>query len=145
MSIQRICIREVDTAVPHESVYLAAERMLQRAVGCLVVVDDANRPIGILTDRDLVQRVMAKGLSPTDTFVQDVMTHGLKTIGEDGTIEAALTLMRSGRFRRVPIVDQNSELVGLVTLDDVLMLLAKDFAQIGRLLEEETPRCVVTA
>ena len=89
MSIQRICIREVDTAVPHESVYLAAERMLQRAVGCLVVVDDANRPIGILTDRDLVQRVMAKGLSPTDTFVQDIMTQGLKTIAEDGTIESA--------------------------------------------------------
>lgn len=145
MSIQRICIREVDTAVPHESVYLAAERMLQRAVGCLVVVDDANRPIGIFTDRDLVQRVLAKGGSPTDTFVQDIMTRGLKTIAEDGTIESALALMRSGRFRRVPVVDDQGCLVGLITLDDVLMLLAKDFTQIGSLLEQETPRCVVTS
>ena len=145
MSIERICIREVDTAAPTETVFVAAERMLQRAVGSLVVVDDTSRPIGIVTDRDLVERVLAKERNPADTLVSDVMSTGLKTIKEDGAVEAALGLMRSGRFRRVPVVNGHGRLVGVVCLDDVLMLLAKEFSQIGGLLEEETPRCVVTA
>jgi CBS domain-containing protein len=144
MSIGRICVREVETVEPNETVYLAARRMLQRAVGSLVVVSDANQPIGILTDRDLVERVLAKGRSPVDTLVQDVMSTGLKTITEDGAIESALALMRSGRFRRVPVVDDGGRLVGLISLDDVLMLRATEFTQIGRLLQQETPRCVVT-
>jgi CBS domain-containing protein len=119
--------------------------MLQRAVGSLVVLNDHHQPIGILTDRDLVERVLAKGRSPIDTLVQDVMTTGLKTVTEEGAIESALAIMRSGRFRRVPVVNQGGRLVGLVSLDDVLMLLAQEFTQIGRLLEQETPRCVVTA
>jgi len=144
MSIGRICVREVETVEPNETVYLAARRMLQRAVGSLVVVSDANQPIGILTDRDLVERVLAKGRSPVDTLVQDVMSTGLKTITEDGAIESVLALMRSGRFRRVPVVDDGGRLVGLISLDDVLMLRATEFTQIGRLLQQETPRCVVT-
>ena len=52
--------------------------------------------------------------------------------------------MRSGGFRRLPVVDRNYQLVGLVTLDDILMLLAEELTQVGRLLEKESPRCVVT-
>ena len=145
MSVGRICVREVDTAEPYETVYVAAERMLQRAVGSLVVVDDVDQPIGIVTDRDLVERVLAKQRNPNDTFVRDVMSPDLKTIQENEAIEMALGVMRRGRFRRVPVVDGNGRLVGLVSLDDILMLLAQEFTQIGRLLEQETPRCVVTA
>jgi CBS domain-containing protein len=143
MSIGRICVREVDTARPDESVAVIAERMHQRSVGALVVTNDTDHVVGIVTDRDLVSRVLAKGLSPTETPVRDVMTVSPKTISEWTQIESALLIMRSGRFRRIPVVDHDSKLVGLITLDDILMLLAEEFSQIGRLLKRETPRAVI--
>ena len=113
------------------------------AVGALVVVNDAAQPIGIVTDRDLVSRVLAKGRIPTETSVVEIMTPAPKTVSEQTPIESALAIMRSGRFRRIPVVDHDNKLVGLVTLDDILMLLAEEFVQIGGLLERETPRGVI--
>jgi signal-transduction protein with cAMP-binding, CBS, and nucleotidyltransferase domain len=117
--------------------------MHQRAVGTLVVVNNASQVVGIVTDRDLVSRVLARGRSPTETEVREVMTTAPNTVSEDTSIESALSIMRSGRFRRVPVVDRTNKLLGLVTLDDVLMLLAEEFTQIGRLLNRETPRAVI--
>jgi CBS domain-containing protein len=143
MSVGRLCVREVDTANPEESVAIAAERMHQRAVGTLVVVNDTQQVVGIITDRDLVSRVLAKGHDPRQMAVLEAMTLAPKTVSEETSIESALMIMRSGRFRRIPVVDCNNRLVGLITLDDVLMLLAEEFTQIGRLLSRETPRAVI--
>jgi signal-transduction protein with cAMP-binding, CBS, and nucleotidyltransferase domain len=117
--------------------------MHQRAVGTLVVVNDTAQPIGILTDRDLVSRVLAKDRLATEMSVSEVMTPAPRTVSEQTPIESALSLMRSGRFRRIPVVGKDKQLVGLVSLDDILMLLAEEFGQIGRLLERETPRGVI--
>lgn len=144
MSVGRICQREVDLADPGENVRNAAERMRQRTVGCLVVVDDEKRPIGMITDRDLALRVVADGLDPFTTPVARVMTAPAKTISEKTPIEMALGLMRSGAFRRTPVVDADGRLVGIVTLDDILMLLADEFRQVGELLERETPAAAAT-
>lgn len=143
MSVGRICVREVDTANPSESVAVAAERMHQRAVGTLVVVNDTQQVVGIVTDRDLVSRVLARGRDPMQMAVSEAMTVAPKTASENTSIESALTIMRSGRFRRIPVVEPDNRLVGLITLDDVLMLLAEEFTQIGRLLTRETPRAVI--
>jgi CBS domain-containing protein len=143
MTVGRICVREVDTAWPDEPVAVAAQRMHQRAVGTLVVVNDASEVVGIVTDRDFVSRVLAKGLNPLETAVRDVMTIAPKSVYEDTPIETALLTMRTGRLRRLPVIDQSNRLLGLVTLDDVLMLLAEEFTQIGRLLKRETPQAVV--
>ncbi len=144
MSVGRICVREVDLADAEETVAQAAKRMHQRAVGTLVILDQAKQPIGILTDRDLVERVLAAGLNPLRTAVGEVMTRNPKTILEDESIESSLTRMRSGCFRRLPVVDHGGRLVGLLSLDDVLMLLAEEFDDVGRLLKRETPPAVVT-
>jgi CBS domain-containing protein len=143
MSVRRICVREVDTATFDESAEVAAERMHQRAVGTLVVVNDAGQPIGIVTDRDLVTRVMARGRAPAETQLREVMTASPKTASEQEPIEKALATMRRGNFRRLPIVDSDNRLVGLVTLDDILMFVAAEFNDIGRLLERETPPAAV--
>ncbi len=140
MSVCRICVRNVDLADPTESVWQAAERMRQRGVGTLLMVDEWNKPIGIVTDRDLVVRVLAEGLDGNTTLVRDVMTPHPKTIFQDAPIEDALAIMRGGGFRRVPVVDAEEKLVGLISLDDVLMLLARSFTEIGELIEQETPR-----
>ncbi len=143
MSVGRICVREVDTVEPDASVAAAAQRMLLRTVGTLVVVNKRNQVVGIVTDRDLVQRVLAKGVDPANTKVRVVMTIAPKTIFEQTSIESVLLIMRTGKFRRLPVVDRTNRLLGLVTLDDILMLLAEEFAQIGRLLTRETPRAVL--
>ena len=145
MSVGRICVRDVDTARPDESVTVAAARMHQCAVGMLVVVNNANRVIGIVTDRDLVSRVLAKGRNSTEMLVCEAMTDSPTTISEWTQIEPALIKMRNGKFRRIPVVDHEKQLVGLITLDDILMLLSEEFSQIGRLLKCETPRAVVEA
>lgn len=139
MSVGKICVREVDTAEPGELVRAAAQRMRGRRVGTLVVLDDLGQPIGIVTDRDLTIRVLAASLEPNQTRVQDVMTKTPRTVREDAPIEDALALMRSGRFRRVPVVDANNKLVGLLSLDDILGLLAEEFRDIGGLLRRESP------
>lgn len=143
MSVGNICIREVDTATPEESVAVTAKRMNQRAVGTLIVVNEASQVIGIVTDRDLMSRVLAKGLSSTETTVRSAMTVGPKTVFEHTPIETALVAMRAGRFRRMPVVNRDNRLVGLITLDDILILLAEELSQIGRLLKRETPRAIM--
>jgi CBS domain-containing protein len=123
-------------------VFLAAERMRDRTVGALVVLNDRRQPIGILTDRDITLRVVAAGRDPHDTTVEDVMTREVKTAREDTPIEMAGRQMRAGAFRRLPVVDNRGELIGLVTLDDILMLLCEEFDSIRGLLQRESPASV---
>ena len=140
MSVGRICTRYVDLADAEETTQAAAQRMRDRKVGTLVILDRARRPVGILTDRDLVTRAVARGKDPRQTLVGEVMTRDPMTISEGAPIEQALSLMRSGSFRRVPVTGSDGALVGLVSLDDILSLLAEEFTQVGTLVEKEMPR-----
>ena len=144
MSVGRICVREVDLAERTETVWQAAERMRQRVVGTLVILDRDRRPIGILTDRDLVERVLADGKNARSTTVDEVMSRNPKTVTEEAPIEHALSVMRAHRMRRLPVVGRDGTLVGLLSLDDVLMLLAEEFAVIGGVLRFETPQEVLS-
>ena len=138
MSIGRICLRDVDLADATESVLDAARRMRDRQVGTLVIVNEREEPIGIVTDRDLAVRVLAAGRDASTTGIREVMTTSPTVISEDAPIEAGLTMMVGGAFRRLPVVNAERKLVGIVTLDDVLALFAEEFGAIGRLLERET-------
>ncbi len=139
MSVGRICVREVDLADPDESAQAAAARMNARNVGTLVVLNRAKEPIGILTDRDLALRVVARGLDPASVTVAELMTKSPDAIREDMPIEAALGRMRSGPYRRLPVVDKFGKLAGLVSLDDILDLLSEELAQVGDLIRGESP------
>ena len=139
MTVGKICSRSVDLADPDESAMMAAKRMHSRKVGTLIVIDDEKRPIGLITDRDLTVRVLAVGLDPDVTDVGTVMTRDVKTVREDCSVETALEVMRGGPFRRVAVVDENDQLVGLLSIDDVLDLLAAEFRSIGRLIRAECP------
>jgi CBS domain-containing protein len=139
MSVGRICIRDVDTVGPNESAFDAARRMRERQVGTLVVVDDQARPMGLITDRDIAMRVVAAGCEGARTPVIDVMTPMPTAVLEDTSLESALGHMRIGRMRRLPVVNGAGTLVGIITLDDVLALLAEEFSLIGGLLEREAP------
>jgi CBS domain-containing protein len=139
MSVGRICTRTVDTAEWDESAQVVASRMNSRNVGTLVVLDDQKHPIGILTDRDLTVRVVAKGLDPCSVQVGSLMSGSPETVSEDTAIEAALAVMRRGPYRRILVTNEMGELVGLLSLDDILELLTEEFVDIGKLLKRESP------
>ena len=128
-----------------ESVAAAAQRMAEKGVGTLVILNQAQRPVGLVTDRDLVVRVLAAGKDPQTTPLGDVMTRDPKVISEEGPIESALGLMRAGGFRRLPVVNRDGVLVGVLSLDDVLALFAEEFVQIGGLLQQPKPPPIPSA
>jgi CBS domain-containing protein len=139
VSTGRICVREVFLADGDETVDAAARRMQERSVGCLLVLDDRRRPVGIVTDRDLTLRVLAAARDQFSTRVHEVMTRDLRTVEEETPIERTLALMRGWGLRRVPVVDREGRLAGLVTLDDVLALLAEELTVVGETLAKQTP------
>jgi CBS domain-containing protein len=143
MTVLQICQRDVDLVDLDESAWAAAERMHQRAVGSLIVLDRLHQPIGIVTDRDLVVKVLAAEKAPRTTRVRDIMTTPVKTVLESASIEWALSAMRDGEIRRLPVVDGEGRLVGVLALDDILAVLASEFHEIGRLLNRQTPRAAV--
>ena len=139
MSVGRICVREVYATDINESVQNAARRMRERNVGTLVVLNDDKEPIGMLTDRDLAINVLAQGEDPSCTKVGQIMIQCPETVDEETPIEEALHRMRSGSFRRLPVVNQVGRLVGLLTLDDILDLLCEEFREIGELIGKQGP------
>jgi len=134
-----ICQRDLDLIGPDESVATAADRMRQRTIGSLIVVDSAKRPVGIVTDRDLVIRALADARDADSTPVSEVMTPDIVVATNDTSINSALRLMRDGPFRRLPIVNQEGLLIGLVTVDDILIRIGREFGEISSLIELETP------
>lgn len=145
MTLGRICCRDVDVAEPGEPVKAVAQRMSSRGVGTLVVLDPVRRPIGIVTDRDLAVRVVGPGKDPHTTPVESVMTTSVQTAFEEMPIEEAISLMRSQAARRLVVVDRSGTLLGIVSLDDILSLLAKEFTSVGDLLERESPRSLAAS
>jgi CBS domain-containing protein len=139
MTVGRISQHNIDTADTLENVQTAAQRMATRNVGTLVVLHGHGKPAGILTDRDLAVRVVARGRDPYSTRVGDVMTSELETVPEDCSIEDALRRMRSRGVRRLPVVNQRGECTGIVSLDDVVAHLVQEFSVLGRVLELSTP------
>jgi len=104
-------------AGPETTVQHACERMRDRRVGAVLVVDDHHRLVGIFTGRDAVCRVLAAGLDSAKTRLRDVMTRDPATMPPGRTAIEALRLMQDGGFRHVPVVD-NGKVVGVVSKGD---------------------------
>ena len=126
----KICTRPVVTASAQMTVDEAARAMRSRNVGALVVVN-AGRPVGMLTDRDVAIEVVAKGLDPDTARVGDVMHKKPITIREDlGILDAAKVFAKTG-VRRLPVVTKNGVLVGVITVDDLIMLLGNELGHVA--------------
>ena len=142
MNVGNACTREVVTCLADTSLAEVATRMRDRHVGAVVVVDDdkRRRPIGVVTDRDIVIEIVATGLDAKTITAGDVMLDGLATVTEDsGPLEAARA-MRSRGVRRLPVVDRNGCLAGIVALDDLVHLLSTEMGHLARLVERQPKR-----
>jgi CBS domain-containing protein len=140
MSIESLLRRPVQTLPPDAPCREAAQLLRDEGVGCVVVSED-ERPLGIVTDRDLVVRVMASGLDPDKTPIRDVMSGEPVFLADARGIDQVVATMRQERIRRIPIVDAEGRLEGVVTLDDLLPLLARQFGELAEAIrvEPETP------
>lgn len=140
MPIGEICNREVVIAQSSNSTLEAAQLMRQHHVGDVVVVEDRDGvrvPVGIVTDRDLVVEITAPELNQTAITVGDIMTPELVTVKEDTGVFEAIQYMRTKGVRRLPVVDDNGGLVGILALDDLLELLAEELFALARLVKRE--------
>lgn len=135
MKLNDIFIRSVVTATPNETLAAAARKMQEHHVGTVVIVEE-RRPVGIVTDRDLALALGAQGLSP-QTPVQKVMIQHVLAIPEDTSIYTATKYMREREVRRLPIVDREDHLVGIVTLDDLLRYLGRELYNLTEGIKHE--------
>jgi CBS domain-containing protein len=130
MNAYELCQRHVVTVRRHEDLATAARMMRERSVGCLVVVEPAGaiggeKPIGLLTDRDIVTNVIVLDSDPRSLVVDDVMTRHPLMVLAGAPLEEVLQRMRSADVRRVPVLDDRGRLAGILALDDIFEHLAQ--------------------
>ena len=139
MAIGNICSREVIFAHRAESVATGAQLMRKHHVGSLVIVDedDRTRPVGIVTDRDIVLAVVAPTVDPETILLGDVMSPELVCVREDAGVAQSIDLMRLKGVRRLPVTDADGRLVGVLAADDLISLLAEEMSGLAAMLSRE--------
>lgn len=143
MTIGEFCNREVVIAAQDSSIVEVAKRMRQYHVGDVVVVDSSgseNKPIGILTDRDIVLKIVAGEVDHNSVIAGDVMSRELLLGRAQDGIWVTLQRMRSHGVRRLPVVNDRGGLEGIVTVDDLLELLSEELLSLSRLVNREIER-----
>lgn len=140
MPIGEICNREVVVAQRETTVLEAVRLMRQHHVGDLVIVDEVSGkriPVGIVTDRDVVLEVVAMELDASALTAGDIMGPELATIGESEGVFETIRYMRTKGVRRIPVVNTQGALIGIVSLDDLLELLAEEMNELTKILSKE--------
>lgn len=123
MPIEKLLQRPVHSLSQDVSCAEAATVMRDAGIGT-VVVADAGRPLGIVTDRDLAVRVMAAGLDPRTVALRDVMTRTPVFLSKTRNVNELIDTMRDMGVRRVPVVDEDGQLIGIISMDDLFVLLS---------------------
>lgn len=136
MDIGSICQQSVITVRRFDELTAAARLMREKHIGYLVVVEPdvatgGERPVGVLTDRDIVVTVVAGGAGPAALRVGDVMTQQPVTVTAAEPIGAALKIMRRVGVRRLPVVGPPGDLAGIVSLDDIVNHLADELQDVA--------------
>jgi len=129
---------DVVTVEPDATVGEAARRMASRNVGCLVVTRE-DIVVGVLTDRDIVTRVVCHRRDPASTSVEEVMTERPVTLLEDLGLFEALEIVKGRAVRRFPVVSEDGRLVAIFTVDDVVSLLATELSAVARIVDQASP------
>lgn len=144
MKVIEICTTDVVTATEDETLFRAAWLMREHHVGDVVVTrekEDRVMPVGILTDRDFVTAMVAEGEDDfAETTVGDAMTKVLIVARDDDDLDEVLNNMESNGVRRVPVIDRNDSLVGVISYDDIVTALADRLHKLARITSAEIKR-----
>jgi CBS domain-containing protein len=137
VTLKTLCNREVFIARQNDTVVEAAKLMRDFHVGDIVIIDERNGlryPVGIVTDRDIVIELIAKEADVNSVTLGDVMYRDIVLGKENDDVNDTIKLMRQKGIRRLPVVDDNGALVGIVTLDDLIDLLAEQLQDLAGLI-----------
>lgn len=140
MSAGEYCNRDVVIVEKSESIREAIKLMRDHHVGDVVVVEmleNATIPIGILTDRDIVIEILAEDVDLDTVNVGDVMSYQLATVPEDTKLVDAIKLMRNKGVRRLPVVNEQNELQGILSVDNILELVVEQLSDVVGLVTRE--------
>lgn len=144
MRVIDLCSQDVITATENESLFKAAFQMRNNHVGDLVVVRQKNgrkQPVGILTDRDIVTAMVAVGEDDfAETTVAQAMSNVLIMARADDDLVEILNNMQANGVRRVPVIDRDDNLVGIVTYDDILRELSGELHKLSQVIDAEVAR-----
>lgn len=144
MSVGQFCNRDTVIVRKQDAIVETAKLMRQHHVGCVVVVEDGDdglvKPIGIVTDRDLVLEILAEEVNPDDVTIGDIMSYELLTVRDSDGLWDTLLRMRSKGVRRVPVVNDKGGLIGILSSDDLLELLADELGELAKLIKHEQQR-----
>jgi len=124
-------VKRVGCVSPRASVLDASLEMRTHGIGTVVVISDDYKPIGVLTDRDIVMRAVADNKAPDKTAVETVMSGNVVTLPEDASIRAVTETMRDKGVRRVVILDENARVTGIVSFDDLLLLIGMEVGNLA--------------
>ena len=121
MNVEEIMTKDPACCTPETSLQDVAQMMVEHDCGCIPVVDSdgSNVPIGMITDRDICCRVVAKGQNPLDLTAQDAMTSTVVSVTPDTSIEECCNVMESNQIRRVAVVDKNGACCGIIAQADI--------------------------
>jgi CBS domain-containing protein len=143
MRIGELCKSPVFVAYPDQALAVAARAMRAQDVGALVVIargDPEQRPLGILTDRDIVRGQVNQFADLRCLAVSDVMTREPLCIGADAELGEAIATLASRAVRRAPVIDGAGTLIGIVTLDDLLPAIAQQLTELADTVAPRTRR-----
>lgn len=143
MPVGELCNREVVFATKTTTIVEAAQLMRRYHVGDLVVVDEVNCkriPVGIVTDRDIVIEIIAKSQPFQDCTVDKLINSELVSVPESAGVIETIRLMRAHGIRRIPVINNDGALVGILSADDLLDLLAEELSELAKVSPRQQTR-----
>ncbi|HTN50373.1 MAG TPA: CBS domain-containing protein [Burkholderiaceae bacterium] len=140
MKVGTVASRVVITAPRNMPVASAARLMREHHLGTLVVIDESGstvQPVGLVTDRDFMMEVLAQGVDPDVVTVGDLLSRPLVTVAEEASLVEAIHLMNRNGIRRLVVVDAAGNLAALLSMDDIVGVLAEELTGISQAIESE--------
>jgi CBS domain-containing protein len=134
MKLSSIMTGGIETIPPQATLAEAAKKMASQDIGSLPVCAEHRRVVGIITDRDITVRAVARGMDPNQTRVDEVMTRDVLSCSSDSEVEDACQLMEKRQVRRLLVTDGNDTPVGIVSLGDIALCLRE--SQSGEVLKK---------
>jgi CBS domain-containing protein len=143
--IRDYCRRDVALIDSSASIRTAAARMDEESLGCLLVTEGPRGVVGIVTDRDLALHTLRERLDTDATTVGAIAQRDLVVLGAHRPVRIAMALMRRHGLRRLPVLEESGELVGIVTWDDLVGVIARELADVAGTLGAQAPRIPIPA
>lgn len=146
MKVSEYCTRNVVYIGINESPLDAARLMREKNVGCVVIVNEETTklvPVGILTDRDIAIEIVAEEVDPSAVTVLDVFCGTLITVNAQDDLDESLNLMMRKGVRRVPVVDYDGALIGIIAIDDYLEMMAEQLYDLVDVFKKASTKEVI--